>query len=139
MKKLSIIGGVVLAAALVTGCASKATVANNRIYDDNSLKIGKKATATNQYKIIVGEERVRFDYGTANNDDYKLRKMQTKRLKKLSRKEAEELVLQEAVIELGCALIVEPNYKYDMRGKKVVGITVVGYPGKYDFGKDDVK
>ena len=57
----------------------------------------------------------------------------------MSRKEAEEKVLQEAVIANNCALIVEPNYMYDMKGKNVIRITVVGYPGHYDFGKDDVK
>ena len=116
----------------MTGCSSKKTLTNNRIYDDNSLKIGKNATATNQYKIIVGKDRIK-PY-TIGND-----KKDRKRLKGLSRKEAEEKVLQEAVIANNCALIVEPNYMYDMKGKNVVRITVVGYPGYYDFDKDDVK
>lgn len=138
MKKLFIISSIVLTAALMTGCSSKKTLTNNRIYDDNSLKIGKKASATNSYKIIVKKERIRFDYGATNMEAMEsTRKMQIKRLKKLTRKEAEEMVLQEAIIALNCALIAEPNYKYEMRGNKIVGITVVGYPGEYNFDKDE--
>lgn len=116
----------------MAGCASKSTLANNRVYDDNSLKIGKNASATNQYKIIVGKDRIKpYTIGVDKRD--------RKRLKGLTRREAEEKVLQEAVIANNCALIVEPNYMYDMKGKNVVCITVVGYPGYYNFDKDDVK
>lgn len=138
MKKLFVICCVIVTTVLLSGCFSKKTVGSNRVYDDNSLKMQKQASATNSYTIIVGKERVKYSYGTTNTDvDYKTRKKQKKRLSKLSRKEAEEIVLQEAVIELNCALIVEPNYRYEMSGKKITGITVVGYPGNYNFDKDN--
>ena len=131
MKKLSIIGSIVLGGFLLASCGTT-TKTTNRINDDNMLKIGKAASASNQYKIIVGKDRIKpYTIGNEKND--------RKRLKGLSLQEAKEKVLQEAVIANNCAIIAEPNYMYDMKGKKVIRITVVGYPGYYNFDKDEAK
>lgn len=114
---------IVSMAALViclSSCRSSGNVSGN-----NAISIGTSVVGENHYKIIVGEERI-APY-TINN---------RKQLKRLSLQEAKDKVLQEAVIARNCATIVEPNYSYDMKGKKIVRITVVGYPGYYDFGKD---
>lgn len=104
----------------LSSCRSSGNVSGN-----NAISIGTSVVGENHYKIIVGEERI-APY-TINN---------RKQLKRLSLQEAKDKVLQEAVIARNCATIVEPNYSYDMKGKKIVRITVVGYPGYYDFGKD---
>lgn len=124
MKKINFLYLALLALSL-SSCGSKKTVATNKVYDDNSLKIQKAAAATNQFKIIAGEQRI---------EPYTI--SDRKRLKGLTLQEAKEKVLQEAVIARNCAMIVEPNYSYDMKGKNVVRITVVGYPGNYNFEKD---
>lgn len=109
--------------ACLSSCRSSGNVSGN-----NAISIGTSVVGENRYKIIVGEERI-APY-TINN---------RKQLKRLSLQEAKDKVLQEAVIARNCATIVEPNYSYDMKGKKIVRITVVGYPGYYDFGKDKME
>lgn len=106
--------------ACLSSCHSSRNVSGN-----NAISIGTNVVGENRYKIIVGEERI-APY-TIND---------RKQLKRLSLQECKDKVLQEAVIARNCATIVEPNYSYDMKGKKIVRITVVGYPGYYDFGKD---
>lgn len=112
-----------LLVVILTSCHSSGTMSS-----ENALKINKAAAAVNNYKIIVSEERI-APYSIIDR----------KRLKGLTLEEAKDKVLQEAVIARGCAMIVEPNYSYDMKGKKVTRITVVGYPGYYDFAKDSLK
>ena len=104
----------------LSSCRSSKNVSGN-----NAINIGTRVIGENSYKIIVGEERI-APYPINN----------PKQFKRLSLQEAKDKVLQEAVIARNCATIVEPNYSYDMKGKKIVRITVVGYPGYYDFGKD---
>ena len=131
MKKANLLMwslGLVVAFCMSSCSSHKAAQATNRMYDDNSLKIQKAASATNNYTIKVEKERI--EPYTINDK---------KKLKGLTLKEAQEKVLQEAVIARGCAVIVEPNYMYDMKGKKVRRITVVGYPGYYNFEKDNVQ
>lgn len=123
MKHLISFVCVATLAACLSSCRSSGNVSGN-----NAISIGTSVVGENRYKIIVGEERI-APY-TINN---------RKQLKRLSLQEAKDKVLQEAVIARNCATIVEPNYSYDMKGKKIVRITVVGYPGYYDFGKDKME
>ena len=122
MKKIFMFYVMVLTVCL-SSCRSSKNVSGN-----NAINIGTRVVGENSYKIIVGEERI-APY-TINN---------RKQLKRLSLQEAKDKVLQEAVIARNCATIVEPNYSYDMKGKKIIRITVVGYPGYYDFGKDKME
>ena len=123
MKKTLLFACAAALAVSLSSCRSSGNVSGN-----NAISIGTSVIGENHYKIIVGEERI-APY-TINN---------RKQLKRLSLQEAKDKVLQEAVIARNCATIVEPNYSYDMKGKKIVRITVVGYPGYYDFGKDKME
>ena len=123
MKHLFSFVCVAALAACLSSCRSSRSSGN--VNGNNAISIGTSVIGENHYKIIVGEERI-APY-TINN---------RKQLKRLSLQEAKDKVLQEAVIARNCATIVEPNYSYEMKGKKVIRITVVGYPGYYDFGKD---
>lgn len=53
------------------------------------------------------------------------------KLNKLKLREAENLALTEAVMKYNCATLVNPQYTNFMRGKKVLRITVFGFPAKY--------
>lgn len=120
MKKLLFLFAAVI---VLTSCGSKRSLNTNRNYDDNALKVQKVAVSQNAYKITPGSERIRPI------------SLNRKQLKGLTLEQAKEKVLAKAVLENQCAMIVEPNFFFDLKGKKVVNITVVGYPGYYDFEK----
>lgn len=120
MKKLLLLAAV--AAILVSCGGSKRSFNSTRDGSDNSLQVQKTAHSANVYKIIPEQNRITY---TIND---------RKKLKGLSLNAAKEKVLSEAVMHHNCALIVEPNYSFDLKGKKkVVRITVAGYPANYNF------
>ncbi len=53
------------------------------------------------------------------------------KLKHLTIKEAEDLALTEAVMKYNCAMIVNPQFTNLMNGKRVLRITVFGFPARY--------
>ncbi len=53
------------------------------------------------------------------------------KLRGLSLKQAEELVLREAIIKNKCASIHQPQFTNVMKGKRVLRIRVYGFPAKY--------
>lgn len=127
MKKFLIM----FATALVlVSCSSKKSLTNNRNFDDYGVKVQTSAISQNAYKIKPSSERVSYTIPDPRKPKDK------KRLKGLTLDEAKEKVLSEAIIAHGCALIVQPNYSYDLKGKKVVRITVYGYPANYEFPEE---
>ena len=59
------------------------------------------------------------------------------KLDKISLKEAEDLVLTEAVIKYNCAMLVNPQFTNLMNGKRVLRITVFGFPARYRARPDN--
>ena len=53
------------------------------------------------------------------------------KLNKISLKEAEKLALTEAVIKYNCAMLINPQVTNLMNGKRVLRITVFGFPARY--------
>ena len=53
------------------------------------------------------------------------------KLNKLTLAEAENLALTEAVIKFNCAMLVNPQFTNLMSGKRVLRITVFGFPARY--------
>lgn len=53
------------------------------------------------------------------------------KLNRISLAEAENLALTEAVIKYNCAMLVNPQFTNLMNGKKVLRITVFGFPARY--------
>lgn len=53
------------------------------------------------------------------------------KLRKLSLRDAKSLAIREAVMMNRCAKIVNPQYTQLMKGKKVLRITVYGFPAVY--------
>lgn len=118
MKKLLFLLMMVLP---LISCGSRRTLNTNRSYDDNSLKVQKSAVSQNAFKIIPSSKRISYTISDR------------KKLKGLTLEQAKEKVLAEAIMYNNCALIVEPNYIYDLKGKKVTKIIVMGFPANYDF------
>lgn len=117
-------------ALIMVSCGSKKSLTNNRNYDDYGIKVQTTAVSQNAYKIKPSSKRVSYTIPDPRN------KKDKKRLKGLTLEEAKEKVLSEAIIEHKCALILQPNYSYDLKGKKVVRITVYGYPAEYEFPEE---
>lgn len=127
MKNLLII---VFALLLVSCGSQKRSLSNNRNFDDYGVKVQTSAVSQNAYKIKPSTKRVSYTI-----PDPRIPK-DSKRLKGLSLDQAKEKVLSEAIIAHNCALIVQPTYSYDMKGKKVVRITIYGYPANYEFPEE---
>lgn len=53
------------------------------------------------------------------------------KLNKLSLREAEELALVEAVMKANCATLFNPQYTHLRNGKKILRVTVYGFPARY--------
>lgn len=60
------------------------------------------------------------------------------KLNKITLAEAEDLALTEAVIKYNCAMIVNPQFTNLMNGKRVLRITVFGFPARYRARPDKV-
>ena len=60
------------------------------------------------------------------------------KLDKISLKDAEDLALTEAVIKYNCAMLVNPQFTNLMNGKRVLRITVFGFPARYRARPDKV-
>lgn len=60
------------------------------------------------------------------------------KLNKISLAEAENLALTEAVIKYNCAMLVNPQFTNLMNGKRVLRITVFGFPARYRGRPDKI-
>lgn len=76
-------------------------------------------------KIIPTGESVSFEIPNS--------RITKKALKGLTLEEAQKKVLDEAVMELGIAVIIDPKYSYEGKGRKIKRIKVYGFAGRYDF------
>lgn len=82
----------------------------------------------NDYDLDIASEGITYTIDISTPEG-------RRRLKGLSLREAEELVLTEAIIKYNCALLVNPQYTNLTRGKNVLRITVFGFPAKYKNSK----
>ncbi len=57
------------------------------------------------------------------------------KLHKLSLRQAEELALTEAVMNNNCAALFNPQYTHLKKGKKILRVTVYGFPAYYKHKK----
>ena len=53
------------------------------------------------------------------------------KLHKLSLRQAEDLALTEALMKNNCAALFNPQYTHLKKGKKVLRVTVYGFPARY--------
>ena len=53
------------------------------------------------------------------------------KLKNLTVKQAEDLAKREAIMKYKCGTLVNPQYTYLKKGKRILRITVYGFPAMY--------
>ncbi len=120
MKKYIFIIGIVIASLSVSSCRTTAGG-----YGQNASMISNTKLETfNEYDLDVSENPIEhmIDISTPSGKA---------KLNKLSLKQAQELVLREAVMKSKCALLFNPQYTYVKKGKRILRIKVYGFPAVY--------
>ena len=108
---------------VVTICSCKTT--QGGAYSNNASQTPDTYIKSgNEYNLIVSPNSVTYTIDISTPEG-------RVKLNKLSLEEAKELALTEAAIQNGCALLVNPQYTYNKRGKRILRITVHGFPAKY--------
>lgn len=85
----------------------------------------------NDYALDVAPEGVSYTIDISTPEG-------AAKLNKISLAEAEQLALTEAVIKYNCAMLVNPQFTNLMNGKKVLRITVFGFPARYRARPDKI-
>ena len=91
----------------------------------NALQIvNTKTKSVNAYDLDISNEPVEYtiDVSTASG---------RQQLKKLSLTQARELVLRECIMKHKCGTIFNPQYTHLKKGKRILRITVFGFPAWY--------
>ena len=91
----------------------------------NALQIvGTKTKSVNEYDLDVSNEPVEYtiDISTASG---------RQQLENLSLNQAQELVLRECIMKHKCGTIFNPQYTHLKKGKRILRITVFGFPAWY--------
>lgn len=78
----------------------------------------------NDYALDVAPEGVSYTIDISTPEG-------AAKLNKISLEEAENLALTEAVMKYNCAMLVNPQFTNLMNGKRVLRITVFGFPARY--------
>lgn len=105
------------------------SIVKSGAYSNNAYQTPKtKIVSDNEYDLNVSPNSITYTIDISTPEG-------KAKLNKLSLKEAENLALTEAVIKHGCALLVNPQFTNLMKGKRVLRITVHGFPAKYKESK----
>lgn len=83
-----------------------------------------RITSFNEYDLEVSSEGISYTIDISTPEG-------RMKLYKLKLREAENLALTEAIIKYNCATLVNPQYTNLLKGKKVLRITVYGFPAKF--------
>ena len=105
----------------LTACAS----ARSGAHSNNARQTPRTLTkSVNEYDLDIASESVSYtiDISTAEG---------RAKLNKLSLSEAEDLALTEAVIKYRCALLFNPQFTHLKKGRKILRITVYGFPATF--------
>ena len=120
-KNLSYLIGLSLLLPLISSCSTAKTGAHsNNAYRAPATYI----ESMNDYALDVDPEGVSYTIDISTPEG-------ASKLNKISLAEAENLALTEAVIKYNCAMLVNPQFTNLMRGKRVLRITVFGFPARY--------
>lgn len=85
----------------------------------------------NDYALDVSSEGVSYTIDISTPEG-------AAKLNKISLSDAENLALTEAVIKYNCAMLVNPQFTNLRNGKKVLRITVFGFPARYRARPDKI-
>lgn len=117
-KHLFIVGYIIM---LFTACSATRSGVNQR---NASQTPRTRINSFNEYDLEVASEGITYTIDISTPEG-------RMKLNKLKLRDAENLALTEAVMKYNCATLVNPQYTNLMRGKKVLRITVYGFPAKY--------
>lgn len=123
MKKyLSIaIGMSILVSMVLCSCSAIKTGSHSR----NAYHTPKTyIESVNDYALDVDPNGVSYTIDISSPEG-------AAKLENLSLAEAEDLALTEAVIKYNCAMLVNPQFTNLMNNKRVLRITVYGFPARY--------
>lgn len=122
MKQLiTCLAAIVVTGGLLSSCAQALTTAHGK---NSSNTPRTSIESENDYALDVEKEGVTYTIDISTPEG-------AAKLKKASLAQAEKLALTEAVMKYNCAMLVNPQYTNLMNGKRVLRITVFGFPARY--------
>ena len=120
MKQHIIIFATAMAAATLTACRTSYTSDGT-----SAAEIVDSYTGSiNDVNLEIASEPITYTIDISTDEG-------RAKLNKLSYDEAKSLCLREAVISARCAKLVNPQYTRLMKGRRVLRITVYGFPATY--------
>lgn len=115
------IGSIAICCLSLTACRSTINGADST----NAFKApNTEIKSTNELPLDVSSDSISYTIDISTPEG-------KAKLNKLSLKEAKELALTEALIRNGCAMLINPQYTHLKKGKRILRITVYGFPAKY--------
>lgn len=122
MKRTFILMGVIVLAVLsFSSCKSMVTGSggNGPTSDIESI-----LRSVNEFDLNIADEPITYtiDISTPEGEA---------KLNKLTMNEAKNLAYREAIMNSKCAVILKPQFTYQTYGKKIIRMTVYGFPAVY--------
>lgn len=127
MKKLILLIIPLLALTLGSCSTTRTGSHSNNAYQAPRTHI----ESMNDYALDIASEGISYTIDISTPEG-------TAKLKNISLAQAEDLALTEAVIKYNCAMIVNPQFTNLMNGKRVLRITVFGFPARYRARPDKI-
>ncbi len=121
-----------LASAAVLFAVSSCSTSRTEAHSSNAYHTPRTyIESINDYALDVDSEGVSYtiDISTPEGEA---------KLKNITLADAENLALTEAVMKYNCAMLVNPQFTNLMNGKRVLRITVYGFPARYRARPDKV-
>lgn len=114
-------GAITLAALSITSCKSVRTYSGGI---DPNMIIDTRTHSDNEYDLTISETPIQYtiDISTPEGEA---------KLNKLTLVQAKNLAYREAIMKHKCAVIHSPTYDYQTYGKRIIRITVYGFPAVY--------
>ena len=120
MKKYILLAATITATIAMTSCRT-----TNGAYGRNAQNdITTLLTSDNQYDLDVSTEPVTYTLDVSTE-------IGAAKLKNLTLIQAEDLVKREAIMKYKCGTLVNPQYTYLKKGKRILRVTVYGFPAMY--------
>lgn len=122
MKRTFIMMGAIIIAALsITSCKSTRTYSGGI---DPNMIIDTRTRSDNEYDLTISETPIQYTIDISSPEG-------EAKLNKLTLVQAKNLAYREAIMKYKCAVIHSPTYDYQTYGKKIIRITVYGFPAVY--------
>lgn len=120
MKKYIFLAAAVVATISMTSCRTM-----NGAYGRNAQNdITTLLTSDNQYDLDVSTEPITYTLDISTE-------IGAAKLKNLTLTQAEDLVKREAIMKYKCGTLVNPQYTYLKKGRRILRVTVYGFPAMY--------